>query len=41
MIELLGAHGLDEAKIINVFLEIGQAIREPLAALSRLMEWIL
>src|ERR1700730_6821263 len=26
VIELLGAHRLDEAKVINVFLEMGQAI---------------
>jgi hypothetical protein len=41
VIELLGAHGLDEAKIIEMLLEMGQAVRDPMPALSGLMEGIL
>jgi hypothetical protein len=41
VIELLSAHRLDEAKVIDMFLEMGQAIRDPMPALSGLMERIL
>ncbi len=41
MVELVGAHGLDEAKFVHVLFEIGQAIGNPLAAAPALMKWIL
>ena len=41
MVELIGTHGLDNAKVVNVFFQVRQAIRYPLAAFSGLVKWIL
>ena len=41
MVELVGAHRLDEAKIVDVFFEMRQAVGDPLAAFSGLVKWIL
>ena len=41
MVELIGAHRLDETKIVNMFFQVRQTVRNPLAALARLMKWIL
>ena len=41
MVELIGAHGFDEAKIVDVLFQMWQAVRHPLAAFSRLMKGIL
>ena len=41
MVELIGAHRPDHAKVVNVLFQMGQAIRQPLAAISRLVEGIL
>ena len=32
MVELIGAHGLDEAKVVNVLFQMRQAVRHPLTA---------
>jgi hypothetical protein len=38
MIELICTHGLDETELVHVFLEVRQAIRDPLTALPNLMK---
>ena len=38
VIELICAHGLDETQFIHVFLEIREAIGDPLTALFNLMK---
>src|SRR5882672_7512464 len=41
MVELLRAHGLDQAQVVHVFFQMGQSVGNPLPTLSRLMKWIL
>ena len=41
MVELIGAHRLDQAKVVDVLFQMWQAVRHPLAAFSRLVERIL
>src|SRR5215831_4346996 len=41
VIELVRAHRLDEAKIVEMLLKMRQAIGDPMAAVADLMKWIL
>ena len=41
MIELVGMHGLDEAKVVHVLFQMRQAVGDPLTALSHLVERVL
>src|ERR1700727_79842 len=41
MVELVGTHRLDQAKVVDVFFQVWQAVRYPLAALPCLMEGVL